>query len=148
MRNFYFPLFDLGMVVKAPRVVRGLRVSKRVALLAAEAMCLGLRKWRQPKMRLGLRGSKACLVSDGDAVLHGRMFGISCRCILEMLDGETESTLGGIFKGAGLGWLKGGVDDEAGLGYFVGGLVGIRMSTLSRDKVFLTSQALGGRGSA
>ena len=67
-------------------------------------------------MRWILSGSKDRLVSDRYAVSHGRIYGISCRCILEMLDGETESTLGGIVKGVELGWLEGGVANGAGIG--------------------------------
>ena len=68
-----------------------------------------------------LSGSKDRLVSDRYAVSHGRIYGISCRCILEMLDGETESTLGSVAKAAGLGWLEGGVAEGVGLGSLVGG---------------------------
>ena len=94
----------------------GFQVSTRVEFLAAEVTCLGLQKWQQTKMLWHLRGSKSRLVSNGETVLHGRMYGIFCRCILEMLDGETESTLGGIVKGVELGWLEGGVANGAGIG--------------------------------
>ena len=60
-------------------------------------------------------------MSDREAVLHGQMSVIFCRCILEISDGGTDSTLGGIVKGAGLGWLEVGVADRAGLGRLVGG---------------------------
>ena len=96
-------------------------MSTKVALLAADVVCLGLRKRRQPKMRWRLRGSKACLVPYGEAVSHGSISGISCRCILEMSYGETESTLGGVVEGASLGWLEGGVTNRVGMGYLVGG---------------------------
>ena len=59
-------------------------------------------------------------MSDGEAVLHGRMPIISCRCILEMLDGETESTLVGDVEGEGIGCLEGGITEGVGLGFFVG----------------------------
>ena len=58
---------------------------------------------------------------DGEVVSHGQVSGISCRCILAMSDGETESTLVVVVEGAGLGWLVGGVSDGAGLGYLVRG---------------------------
>ena len=38
-------------------------------------------------------------MSDGWAVLHGRMSGMLCSCILEITDGETESTLVGVVEG-------------------------------------------------
>ena len=72
-------------------------------------------------MLWSLRGYKARLVSDGEAVLHGWMSGRLCRCILAMSDGETESTLVGAVDGAGLGCLEGGVAKGAGIGYFVRG---------------------------
>ena len=84
-------------------------------------MCVGLRNRQQPNILWILRGSKAHLVSDGEAVLHGWISGRLCRCILAMSDGETESTLVGAVDGAGLGCLEGGVSKGAGLGYFVGG---------------------------
>ena len=59
-------------------------------------------------------------MSDGEAVSHGQMSGIFCGYILEMSDGDMGSTLDGIVKGAGLGWLEGGVSNGAGLGYLVG----------------------------
>ena len=43
------------------------------------------------------------------------MSGTSVRCILYMLDGDTESTFGGVAEGAGIGWLEGGVIKGAGL---------------------------------
>ena len=63
------------------------------------------------------------------------MYGISIRCILDMLDGETESTFGDIAKGAGLRCLEGGLFEK-------------RMSTLSMDRGLFVSWALDGRGSA
>ena len=47
-------------------------------------------------------------MSDGEGVLHGRMSGISGRCVLAISDGETELTFGGIYKGEGVGFLEGG----------------------------------------
>ena len=47
-------------------------------------------------------------MSDGEAVSHGKMSGISVRRILSMSDGETESSFGGVAKGEGLGFLEGG----------------------------------------
>ena len=58
---------------------------------------------------------------DREAVSHESMSGISCRCILAISYGETESTLGGVVKGEGLGWLEGGVTNGAGLGSLVEG---------------------------
>ena len=109
------------MVVNAPRVVGGLPVSMRVTLSAAEVMCFRLQKQQHMNMWWILRGSKACLISDGEAVLHGRMSDMSCRCILVISDGETESTLVGAVEGAGVGCLGGGNAEGVGLGDFVGG---------------------------
>ena len=108
------------MVAKAPVVVGVLLVSMRVAFSAVEVMCLGLHKRQQPKMRCSFRGSKACLVSDWEAVLYGWMSGISVRCILAMPDGYTEYNFGGVAKRAGLGCLEGGIDKGEGLGSLVG----------------------------
>ena len=72
-------------------------------------------------MQCSLRVSKARLVSDGYAMSHKRMFGISVRFILTMSDGERDSTFGGVSEGAGLGCLEGGVTKGVGLGYLVGG---------------------------
>ena len=83
-------------------------VLMRVESSEAEVMCLGLRNWRQPRIRCSLRGSKARWVSDGEAVLHGWMYVISVRCILAMSDGETESTFSGVEEGARFGCLEGG----------------------------------------
>ena len=80
-----------------------------------------LRKCRQPKMWCSLRGLKARMVSDEEAVLHGKISGIYARCILVMSGGETESTFGGIGEGAGLGYLGGGVAKGSGIGYLVVG---------------------------
>ena len=109
------------MVEKSPRVVVGLPVSRSVVLSAAEVVCLGLRNRKQSNIWWSLRGSKARLVSNGVAVLHGRMSGILCRCILAMLDGEMESTLVRVVEGAGLGCLEGVISNRAGLGSLVGG---------------------------
>ena len=135
------------MVENAPRVVGGLPVSMRVALSASEVICFGLRKRKHSNILWILRGSKARLVSNEELVLHGRMSGMSCRYILAISDGETESTLSGTVNGEGLGCLGGGDSEGAGLGYSVGGWAGIRSSTLYRDKGFLVRQALAGRGS-
>ena len=59
-------------------------------------------------------------MSDGEPVLHGRMSGMSCRCILAILDRETVSTLVGAVKGACLGCLEGVVAEGSGFGSFVG----------------------------
>ena len=61
--------------------------SMRVASFSAEVMYLGLRNWQQPKIRCNLRGSNVRWVSDGEAVLHGQMSGISIRYSLSMSDG-------------------------------------------------------------
>ena len=109
------------MVANSPRVVVGLPLSRRVVLSVADVMCLGLRNRKQSNIWWSLRGSKARLVSNGVAVLHGRMSGILCRCILAMLDGEMESTLVRVVEGAGLGCLEGVISNRAGLGSLVRG---------------------------
>ena len=132
-----------------PRVVGGLPVSVRVAFLAAEVMCFGLRKRRRLNMWWILRGSKAHMVSDGVAVSQVRTSKMVCRCILAMLEGENESTLGGTVDGEGLGCLGGGESEEAGLGVFVvGGLDEVRALMLSRYKGFLVMRAIAGQGFA
>ena len=109
------------MVAKAPIVVGDSLVSMRMSLSESEVICLGLRKQRHKNMRCSLRGSKAHLVSDVEAVLHGWMAGISVRCILDISNGETESTFDGVSKGAGLVCLDGGVYEGAGRVSLVGG---------------------------
>ena len=47
-------------------------------------------------------------MSDGEAVLHGKMYGIFVRCILAMSYGEMESNFGDVAEGAGVGCFKGG----------------------------------------
>ena len=78
-RSFDVPSFALEVVANMPRVVGGLPVSIRAALLVAEVMCFGLRKRRHPNVQWILRGLKARLVSDGKAVSQGRMSGMLCR---------------------------------------------------------------------
>ena len=108
MGEFLFTLISLEMVVKAPRVMGGSPVSMRVALLAEEVMCLGLRKWQQPNIWWSLRRSKAFLVSDRKAVSYGRMSGIYCEVCNLALYEEAESTLGGVVEeGVGVGWFEG-----------------------------------------
>ena len=82
---------------------------------------LGVAEPATVKYLVEFEGSKARLVSNGVAVLHGRMSGILCRCILAMLDGEMESTLVRVVEGAGLGCLEGVISNRAGLGSLVGG---------------------------
>ena len=53
-------------------------------------------------MQWNLKGSKAILVSDREAVLHGQMSVMLCICILAISDGDTDSTLVGAVDGAGM----------------------------------------------
>ena len=73
-------------------MVGGSPVLVRVAPSVVEFVCLGLRNQRHIKIVCTLSGSKALQVSDGEAVSHGWMSGISIRCIFSMSYGETEST--------------------------------------------------------
>ena len=82
-------------------------------------MYLELRIRQQPNIWCSLRGSKACLLLDGEAVPQSCMSGISVRCILKMSDGKMESTSGGVDKVEVLGCLKVGVAKGAGCVSFV-----------------------------
>ena len=59
---------------------------------------------------------------------------MSCRCILAISDGETDSTLVGAVDRKVLECLGGSDAEGGGLGGFVVGWVGIRVLTLWRDR--------------
>ena len=65
---------------------------------------------------------------------HGRMSGISVRCILTISDGEIESNYDDVSEGAGVGCL------EVGLG-------GTRVLMRSKDRELFVSQELAERNS-
>ena len=108
MRELQFPFVKFRDRGKGTKGGGGSPVLARVASSVAELICLKLRNQRQQKIVCTLSRSKSRHMSDGEAVLHGRMSGISIRCIFSISDGETESTFCGVAEGLDFGCVEGG----------------------------------------